>query len=320
LVELKLAVQTLLVPGETMDVKFANVRDYGFDAIEIAIGPSNELGEHLAELKAASAITGLPIAAICTHPIHDPLQPDKTERTKRFAALTDLLAQANELGARSVVSVPLRPARGFASYAEQQEIVGALIDEAAEEIGAWAATLPAGNAALFIEPLNRAVQMIPGIVLVVPLIGTLRRVHLTDSLIGLILTYLLIGLPIATWMLKGYLDDIPRDLDEAALVDGASSTQVLRQILLPLMAPASVAVGAFVFLLSWGEYLFAVSLITSTDKKTLPLALQGAFGQYSVDWGMLLAGGAIICLPPALLFIFFQRFLVGGLTAGGVKG
>ena len=162
MVELKLAVQTLLVPGETMDVKFANVRDYGFDAIEIAIGPSNELGEHLAELKAASAITGLPIAAICTHPIHDPLQPDKTERTKRFAALTDLLAQANELGARGVVSVPLRPARGFASYAEQQEIVGALIDEAAEEIGAWAATLPAGNAALFIEPLNRAVQMIPG--------------------------------------------------------------------------------------------------------------------------------------------------------------
>lgn len=165
-----------------------------------------------------------------------------------------------------------------------------------------------------------AVQMIPGIVLVVPLIGTLRRVHLTDNLFGLILTYLLIGLPIATWMLKGYLDEIPRDLDEAALVDGASSTQVLRQILFPLMAPASVAVGAFVFLLSWGEYLFAVSLITSTDKKTLPLALQGAFGQYSVDWGMLLAGGAIICLPPALLFIFFQRFLVGGLTAGGVKG
>jgi ABC-type glycerol-3-phosphate transport system permease component len=165
-----------------------------------------------------------------------------------------------------------------------------------------------------------AVQMIPGIVLVVPLIGTLRRAHLTDKLAGLVLVYLLIGLPIATWMLKGYLDEIPRDLDEAALVDGAGSTQVLRQILFPLMAPASVAVGAFVFLLSWGEYLFAVSLITSTDKKTLPLALQGAFGQYSIDWGMLLAGGAIICLPPALLFIFFQRFLVGGLTAGGVKG
>jgi sugar phosphate isomerase/epimerase len=156
LTELKLAVQTLLVPGETMQETFANARDYGFDAIEIAIGPRYELGEHLTELKAASAATGLPIAAICTHPIHDPLQPDKTERANRFAALTDLLAQADELGARGVVSVPLRPARGFANFAEQQEIAGALIDEAVEEIGAWAAALPAGHAALFIEPLNRS--------------------------------------------------------------------------------------------------------------------------------------------------------------------
>ncbi len=154
--DLKLAVQTLLVPGATMEERFANARDYGYDAIEIAIGPSYDLGEHLAELSAASAATGLPIAAICTHPIHDPLQPDRAERARRFAALTDLLAQADELGARGVVSVPLRPARGFANYAEQQEIVDALIDEAVEEIGAWAATLPPGSSALFIEPLNRS--------------------------------------------------------------------------------------------------------------------------------------------------------------------
>jgi sugar phosphate isomerase/epimerase len=156
LAELKLAVQTLLVPGETMESKFANARDYGYDAIEIVVGPAYDLGEHLAELKAAGAATGLPVAAICTHPIHDPLQPDKEERATRFAVLTELLAQVDELGARGVVSVPLRPARGFANYAEQQEIVGALIDQAVEEIGAWAATLPPGNAALFIEPLNRS--------------------------------------------------------------------------------------------------------------------------------------------------------------------
>lgn len=154
--DLKLAVQTLLVPGETVEEKFANARDYGYDAIEIAVGPTYELGEHLAELQTASVATGLPIAAICTHPIHDPLQPDKAERAKRFAALTELLGQADALGARGVVSVPLRPARGFANYAEQQQVVGALIDEAVEEIGAWAANLPPGNAALFIEPLNRS--------------------------------------------------------------------------------------------------------------------------------------------------------------------
>jgi ABC-type glycerol-3-phosphate transport system permease component len=165
-----------------------------------------------------------------------------------------------------------------------------------------------------------ALQMIPGIVLVVPLITTMRKVHLADSLQGLIVAYLLIGLPVAVWMLKGYLDDIPRDLDEAAMVDGATQIQVLRHILLPLIAPAATAVGAFTFLMAWGEYLFAVSLITSTEYKTLPLALQAAFGQYSIDWGMLIAGGAIISLPPALLFMFFQRYLVGGLTAGGVKG
>jgi ABC-type glycerol-3-phosphate transport system permease component len=165
-----------------------------------------------------------------------------------------------------------------------------------------------------------AVQMLPGIVLVVPLITTLRELRLTDSLVGLTITYLLLGLPVAVWLLKGYLDDIPRDLDEAAVIDGATYLQVLRQILLPLVAPATVAVGAFTFLLAWGEYLFALSLITSTGQKTLPLALQAAFGQYSIDWGMLTAGGAIISLPPALLFVFFQRYLVGGLTSGGVKG
>lgn len=165
-----------------------------------------------------------------------------------------------------------------------------------------------------------AVQMLPGIVIVVPLIVTLRKLGLTDSLLGLTISYLLLGLPIAVWMLKGFMDDIPRDLDDAALVDGASMFQVLRHIIMPLMAPATVAVGAFAFILAWGEYLFALSLISSTGAKTLPLALQDAFGQYTVDWGMLTAGGVIISLPPAILFLFFQRYLVGGLTAGGVKG
>lgn len=165
-----------------------------------------------------------------------------------------------------------------------------------------------------------AVQMLPGIVLVVPLIGILRNLNLTDSLGGLIIVYLLLGLPVATWMLKGFFDDIPIDLDEAAMVDGANAVQRLWQILFPIVAPAVVAVGAFAFLLAWGEYLFALSLITSTDSKTLPLALQAAFGQYSIDWGLLTAGGAIISLPPALLFVIFQRYLVGGLTSGSVKG
>ncbi len=165
-----------------------------------------------------------------------------------------------------------------------------------------------------------ATQMLPSIVMVVPLIITLRELELTDSLVGLTISYLLYGLPISVWMLKGYMDDIPIEIDEAAMIDGCNAIQVLTRIITPLMAPATVAVGAFAFMLAWGEYIFALALISSTDTKTLPLALQAAFGKNTTDWGMLTAGGAIISLPPALLFMFFQRYLVGGLTSGSVKG
>jgi ABC-type glycerol-3-phosphate transport system permease component len=163
-------------------------------------------------------------------------------------------------------------------------------------------------------------QMLPGVLIVVPLIVIMRQLQLTNTLHGLILVTLMLQLPVAVWMLKGYLDGIPIDLDEAALIDGATYFQVMWRIVLPLILPAIVAIAAFAFILSWGEYVFALSLITSTDKKTLPLALQAAFGQYTIDWGMLTAGGVIISLPPTILFVIFQRYLVSGLVSGGVKG
>ena len=165
-----------------------------------------------------------------------------------------------------------------------------------------------------------AMQMLPGIVMVVPLIVILRGLRLTDTMIGLMFAYLLLGLPVAVWMLKGYMDEIPLALDEAAMMDGAMPWQVLTFVIIPLMAPATVAVAAFAFMLAWGEYLFALALITSVDAKTLPLALQAALGRYTIDWGMLTAGGVLISIPPTLLFIYFQRYLISGLTTGGVKG
>jgi len=165
-----------------------------------------------------------------------------------------------------------------------------------------------------------AMQMLPGIVMVVPLIVILRGLRLTDTMIGLMLAYLLLGLPVAVWMLKGYMDEIPLALDEAAMMDGAMPWQVLTFVIIPLMAPATVAVAAFAFMLAWGEYLFALALMTSVDAKTLPLALQAALGRYTIDWGMLTAGGVLISIPPTLLFIYFQRYLISGLTTGGVKG
>jgi len=153
--ELRLAIQTLLLPGRDLHEQFANAARFGFDAVEVPVGPTFDLTERLAEVAAASAASGLPIAAICTHPIHDPLQPDTDERRRRFAALTVLLAQAEELGAAGVVSVPLRPSRGYASLAEQEETVARLTDLAVDEFGRWAESLPAGAAAVFLEPLNR---------------------------------------------------------------------------------------------------------------------------------------------------------------------
>lgn len=163
-------------------------------------------------------------------------------------------------------------------------------------------------------------QLLPGVLIVVPLIVILRQLALTNTLQGLVVVTLIVQLPVAVWMLKGYMDDIPKDFDEAALIDGAGYFQVMWRVILPLILPAIVAIGAFAFILSWGEYVFALSLITSTDKKTLPLALQAAFGQYTIDWGMLTAGGVIISIPPTILFVVFQRYLVSGLTSGGVKG
>ncbi len=163
-------------------------------------------------------------------------------------------------------------------------------------------------------------QMLPGIVIVIPTVLLLRALHLTDSLVGLWVVYVIINIPLAVWLLRGFIDAIPRELDESVMVDGGRYLDVLRHIILPLASPGILTVGAFAFTAAWGEYLLALSLITSDDKWTLPLALQGAFGQNTVDLGALTAGGVMISLPVAVLFMVLQRALVAGLTAGSVKG
>ncbi len=163
-------------------------------------------------------------------------------------------------------------------------------------------------------------QMLPSVAILVPLVVIMRTLELSNTLTGLVITHLTLGLPIAVWMLRGYFDSIPRDLEEAAWIDGASQTQALLRIVLPLMAPAVVAVATFAFVLSWGEYVLALSLVSSTQSKTLPLALQALFDPYSFSWGQVMAGGVIIAVPAVALFLIFRRYLIGGLVSGGVKG
>lgn len=163
-------------------------------------------------------------------------------------------------------------------------------------------------------------QLLPGIVVVIPTVLLLRALHLTDSLVGLGFVYVIINIPLGVWLLRGFLDAIPRELDESVLVDGGRYLDVLRHIIVPLSRPGLMTIGAFAFTTAWGEYLLALSLITSNDKWTLPLALQGAMAQNTVDLGALTAGGVMISLPVAVLFMVLQRSLVAGLTAGSVKG
>ncbi len=163
-------------------------------------------------------------------------------------------------------------------------------------------------------------QMLPSVAILVPLVVVMRIVELNNTLIGLTITHLTLALPIAVWLLRGYVEDVPKDLEEAALIDGCSRLGALRRILLPIISPAVVAVGTFAFVLSWGEFLLALALISKTDTKTLPLALQALFDPYSFSWGEVMAGGMLIAVPAVLLFLVFRRYLVGGLASGGVKG
>ena len=153
--ELKLAVQDFLLPGATLEEQFENARAYGYDAVEIAIRPESDLATVAREAGAASRATGVPVAALCTAGFHDPLQDDPTLRQERFAGLAELLALADELGANGVVSVPIRPSRGFAFKAALDAWVDDLTQQAVTEFRAWAATLPEGRSAVFLEPLNR---------------------------------------------------------------------------------------------------------------------------------------------------------------------
>lgn len=171
----------------------------------------------------------------------------------------------------------------------------------------------------FAGGLLLAGQLVPGLVVLVPLVVAFRQMGLADSLIGVTIAHLTLGIPIAVLLLRNYLSDIPVALEEAAIVDGCSRFGALWRIVLPLLRPALAAVTAFSFILSWGEYVVALSLITDDGKKTLPLAMQSLFQLYGVDLGVVMAFGVVISLPVAILFMFIQRSFVSNLGTGGVK-
>jgi multiple sugar transport system permease protein len=164
-------------------------------------------------------------------------------------------------------------------------------------------------------------QVFPLSLIIIPLFIAVRDLHLIDSIYGLIIVYIVVNLPFALWMIRGYVVSIPADLEEAAATDGASSFRILRAIVLPLLVPGIIATSLFTFLTSWNEFFFALVLIQSTGKETLPLNLarfMGSEGQ--VLLGPLAAGAFLATIPSLLVFGVIQRKLAGGLLAGAVKG
>ncbi|MFT4285924.1 MAG: carbohydrate ABC transporter permease, partial [Protaetiibacter sp.] len=162
-------------------------------------------------------------------------------------------------------------------------------------------------------------QLFPAVLLVIALQTELRTMGLLDSQAGLILVYTTFASPFATFLLKGFLDNLPKELDEAAAIDGAGPLKMVLYILLPLMRPGLSAAGTYVFIFSWNEFLYALTF-TSTKAQTIPVGLHTFIGDYQIRWDLLTAGGVVAALPVLIGFMIVQRQLIDGLTAGAVKG
>ncbi len=161
--------------------------------------------------------------------------------------------------------------------------------------------------------------MMPPIAVVIPIYLLMSKVNLLDTYIGLVFIYVAISLPYVVWIMRSFFDEIPQEMDEAAMVDGCGRFSLLGRIILPLAAPGMLSTAVFVFIMCWSEFLFAL-ILTSVEAKTLPVAIAAFITDRGIEWGKMSAGGSVMILPLAIMFYFIQKYLVRGLTFGAVKG
>jgi N,N'-diacetylchitobiose transport system permease protein len=165
------------------------------------------------------------------------------------------------------------------------------------------------------------IQMLPQAGLIIPLYVVLAKHNEVNKLSGLILVYLTFALPFCVWTLRGFLLGIPKDLEEAAMVDGSSRLGAFVRILLPLVAPGLVATSVFAFITSWNEYIFATTLLHDNNKQTITVFLSLMYGGARfVDWGAIMAASTMVAIPVVIFFLLVQRRIAFGLTVGAVKG
>ena len=164
------------------------------------------------------------------------------------------------------------------------------------------------------------VRLFPGVLLAITLFQVAGFLKVYDTVVPLILANSLLNLPFATWNLRTMYEALPIEIEEAAWIDGASRLRGIRSILLPLLTPGLAATGAFVFLLSWNEYLFALSFIRSAEKQMITTTIAANIGQYNIDYSGLVATAMLASIPLMAVFLYIQRYIVSGLAVGAVRG
>ena len=163
-------------------------------------------------------------------------------------------------------------------------------------------------------------QTFPLVMVIPPIYRIMGDLHLTNSLTGLVIIYAAFNIPFATFLMQSFCDGVPRDLEEAALIDGGTGLQALTHVILPLTLPGMAATVGFVFTAAWSELLFALMLIDDQNRMTFAVGLLSFIGKFDVDWGQMMAASMLGLVPATLFFVLLQRYLVAGLSAGAVKG
>ncbi len=193
--------------------------------------------------------------------------------------------------------------------------------------GVTVAALAGYALARFTLPLKRylllgvmSVQMFPVVVMIIPLFAVMRGLDLLNSLAGLVIVYLSFTTPLAVWMLKSFLETIPKEMEEAAMSDGATRLGAMVRVVLPLAGPGLAATAIFSFIAAWNEFLFALTFVKAESAKTLPVLLQAFVGRSQADWGLIMAASVLFTLPVIGFFLAVHRRLVEGMVSGSVTG
>jgi multiple sugar transport system permease protein len=164
-------------------------------------------------------------------------------------------------------------------------------------------------------------QMLPVVLILIPLYTALLRLKMLSTYVGLIVPYLMFTLPFSIWMLKGYFDTIPRELDEAAKVDGCTKLQAMLRVVLPNVKPGITATAIITFIQAWDEFMISLTIMDKDIMRTLPVGMIQTFvGEFTIKWGQMMAASVVATVPVILLFVFLSRYLIGGLVTGAVKG